>query len=455
MKYRYLFALLLISALANAQRIVITGTVRTIDGKPLPGASILAPDSTGTIANESGVYRLEVQKMPGYLSARNLGFFPRRYKIKREERSASALTIDFDLTPNDYTLPETQISAKKIESIAEETYTSHFYDFGFVGDNLLVLVREKRKYYIRLITESGQMLSQLRLNYEPDILHQSCLGDFHIVGQQFAQEVTINGTRLDTFPRYPADKFNRIVAPCAQEAYGIYFFRKTGDFNQSLFYYYIDRDRRIKPLHAIVDEHKTAEAYSVMNQFFSGEQFVAKPMQSAQAINSGMEPDLSGWGWTTSGKSVAALLKKAETNQQIFALGNLRRLELDSVYSPLFKMRNRMLLFDLVSDTLYNFDPDIRDTRRIPLEFHRAGGWQKDLIVDAVAQRLYGRFSSHGNLILKEIDIEKGTVAHTYPLPLAPYHSSHFKIRNGFLWFLGQDDVNVPVKRLYKMNVFQ
>ncbi|MFN0013125.1 MAG: carboxypeptidase-like regulatory domain-containing protein [Saprospiraceae bacterium] len=439
------------SLLGQNQEWTLTGIVQDELGEALPGAAIQLDDSAQTVTGNTGRFRLESGRKPQRITVRCVGYFAQRVALDTVLTTGRSINLKIVLLPNIVSLPEVAISSKPITSIFEEDFKTNLLDYVFAGTDLVLLVHEGKKYMLRLTDDEGNPIASLELPAQAEHLHQSCTGDFHAVGERWAWEFTRFGQRLDTFPRYPAADFHRIVEPCVLEHKAHYFFRKTGPFRQSVQYTYYDPEHKPHLLTIVLDEVAEAQLLrryrGILNAYMrtisdldkddilEGRSPLSDPIQ---AIN----PD--------------NLTKMAETNELIAEIGFFSQLARDSVYAPLAKVGSELYLFDHQNDKLMRLHVTSWQRDSTPLSYHRTPGWKKELLVDAVLQRAYGRFQGRGGyLVLKEIDLQTGLARKTYRPDVVPYLAENFKVRSGVLYCIGQPDVNVPNRKLYKTNIFK
>jgi hypothetical protein len=134
----------------------------------------------------------------------------------------------------------------------------------------------------------------------------------------------------------------------------------------------------------------------------------------------------------------------------------LQRIENDSVYAPLFKIGQTLVLFDHLNGRLWQFDPTFQVNTTRPISYHRAKGWLKELLQDHDARQvIYAHFAPSGRHDLRKINLRDGSVEREYPLAEVDHLSQNFKVRGGQLYYLGQPDVNTPNHKLYKVNIAQ
>lgn len=439
-----------------AQQWVVTGQVRTENGEPLAGASVYLDEQNGAYTDTAGRFLLLSPVRPKAVTARYLDHYTRQIKFQSADFQGNTAKITILLIPKNQVLGEALISAKPIESIASTNYVTDIFDFGFWGDALLLLARERKRYFLRLQTESGAVLSELDLPGEPRVLHRSCLGDYHVVGKTRAWEISFSTKGLDTLPSYPAENFKALIQPCVLQTRGWYFFQEHRNFNQRVRYLAVSEGEGSKVLFDIGDPQRVDYAERTFIDFLQGQPFLVRtetfrfsrfghPLES-------MNTDLTDDGST----SIEALLPLAchECYDQLHRLSELETIRRDSAYVPLFLVGDKLCLFDHVNHQLVRFQPLAPKQELHPIEYHRDKGWIKLMLQDESSGRLYALFQQRNGLMLKEINPENGQEKARYDLNFAPYLAEKWKIRNGTLYFLGQPGITEPNKTLYKMDIF-
>ncbi|MEZ4941710.1 MAG: carboxypeptidase-like regulatory domain-containing protein [Saprospiraceae bacterium] len=437
--------------LANAQGTIfqIRGRVLDENGEALPGTTLQTTDRQA-VTDAAGRFNLDIPSKTGWLTVRCIGYFPQRIALDTLRFSGQIARLDIFLKSNAVNLPEIAISSKPMESVFQEDFRSNLLDYDFAGEDLLLLVQLGKKYFLQLTTDNGRLLTELQLPEPADLLHRSCTGDLHVVGEHHAREITLAGNRIDTFPRYTTDLFYKLVKPCVLEQNGYYFYQKTGAYRQSVQYLYYDPDRKQHLLAIIRNEIIEAQLRRRHMEILAAYMLTLSDLDR--------DDILDGYSPLTDPEKVLRpenLTRMAETNGLVANIGFFSTLAEDSVYAPLIKVGSRIYLLDHVNDKMLRIAMPPRHDQTAPLTYHRSAGWRKQVLVDAALERVYGRFSAKdGALVLKELDLETGGARKTYTPAIAPYLSNNFKMRNGMLYFIGQPNVNIPNRRLYKLNLF-
>ncbi len=464
MKFFYVFLFLFFGLMAadlrsqnnDARPWILSGTVRDENGSPIAGASVYELNKCGTTTDTLGHYTLICDACPTLITARYFGYFAQQLKIKKTDFQQNKARKDIQMLSQNPVLKEVTITAKPIETIIEEDFTKDVYDFGFAGEHLLLLLREKKQYYLRLVTEQGTTISQLRLPEMCRYLHRSCLGDFHAVGEQHVWELILGINQVDTMLRYRVSDFRQYIEPCVQSVENQYFFRKYGLLNQSITYTVFHQGQPPQKVIEITNERGLSNAEGAIGDFLSGKPFIWRTPNRQDGLTnidiSGMVADNGQPDPYASENLVTHVCHSCY--DQLYRLSELENIRSDSVYAPLLKIRDTLCLFDHVNGKLIRFGPSVAQQEVIPIRYFLEKGWCKQLIQDDASQRIYAHFAPKDGLQLREINAKNGTVKATYDLSFTPYLADHFKIRNGILYCLGQPDVTIPNKILYKINIF-
>lgn len=430
----------------------LTGRVYGEGGDLLPGATVVIDKTVQVVTDSGGFFDLRLSQRPEEIIVRHIGYFPQRMRFDTVVFSDNSARLLFFLVSNAVALPEVAVAGKPVETLFQENFQTNLIDYAFAGKDLLLLVREGKKYFLRLATDAGRVLAEMRLPPEHFTqLHQSCTGDFHVAGDTWAWEVALRSARIDTLPRYPASRFYALVEPCVLIHNDLYFFREMGPFRQSVRYVYFDLHQQRHLLAYIRDAAAEEQLLRRYREILTA-YMQTIPDVDRDDILAGKSP-LANPAYAMKPENLA---KMAETNALVGAIGFFNVLAADSVYAPMFMTGGKLCIFDHVNDVLLRFQPESLDDSPVKIDYHRAPGWRKEVIPDVALDRVYGRFSGKGGaLVLKEIDTGSGRVRREYAPEIAPYLADRFQMRNGYLYFIGQPEASVPNRRLYKVNLYK
>jgi hypothetical protein len=341
-----------------------------------------------------------------------------------------------------------------VQILIEEDFSNDIYDYEFAGANLLLLLRRKQQHLLRLVGANGDVLAEIVLAGNPRLLHRSCTGGLHAVGSQFAQELIVNVLELDTFPRYPLRKFKTIIEPCVLKNDRYYVYRQVMLLKQAVRYTFFDAYGGRHPLTDVWNSAAIREAYTAYRNFMNNEPFVVRPVPPAELIDKDFRLDAfpDEYNISLDIKSLLPLVMSADQNSW---LGAMKIIEADSNYAPMFKLNDKILVFDHIHGEIRQFDDAFRKEGTIPIYYQKEKGWRKELLKDDVTEVLYAHFAPNGRHELQKIDVSSGNTVKSYPLDEVLYLSHRFKIRDGYLYYLGQEDVNIPNYKLFKVNIAQ
>ena len=434
----------------------MSGFIRNNSGEAVEGASVYVDDTSGVVSNYNGFYRITTPYRPKELIVQHLSHFSRRIILKEEDFSEYRQALDIELTPQFMALPPVDIVALKVQVLIEEDFSRDILDYEFAGQRLLLLVRERQQYLLRLTDESGEVIAEISLPGKSSRLHRSCMGGLHAVGPDFTQELIVYNEGLDTFPRYDSRKFHSIIEPCVLKNDRYYIFRRAEMLNQLVRYFYFDNYGGRHPFTEIENGAAIREAYNAYSNFIHDTPFVMRAGSTPppEPVDKGFQLD-DFEKQHESTFDIQALLSMAGSASQIAWLGAMKTIEQDSNYAPLFKIGEKILVFDHINGGIRQFDDLFRPEQIVPISYQTQRGWRKELLKDDVTQALYAHFAPDGFHRLEKINTGDGAIERSYLLPEILYLSHHFRIRDGYLYYLGQEDVNIPNCKLYKVNIAQ
>ncbi len=432
----------------------VTGYVRNEQGDPLPGTRIIGADSIVTVADTSGVFRLNLPDRSATLTLACIGYAGRSIALRPSDFQGRACRIDVVLAAEASRLPEVDIAARRVETVARENLRTHIFDYDFAGDNLVILLRVGRKHLVRLTGPRLELLAELEVAGQPAVLHRACTGVFHLAGPDFAQELVILEAGLDTLPRYDLARFRVLVEPCVLAYRDYFFYRHSSMLNQRVTYWYYDPAGTPHLFARISHEPRLEEARNALEALQMNLPIIREPDLPPNWRGQPYDQDFEvQHPWATGNYNTEHLLSMAWYNHQINHLGWLESIRLDSLYVPLFRSGDTLLLFDPAHDEVRRFSAGPTRAETLPLRIHHADGWQKSLLQDARTRQIYARFETADGPVLKRLHPATFQPEATYRLPAVARLSHHFKIRDGFLYFLGRENVSIPNDTLFKTGI--
>lgn len=425
------------------------------------------------ISDSAGRFGFSLERKPDQLRVRLLGYLPFAVTLDTADWRGRSLTLRCVLRADTTALSGVTITGQVMETLFRENYSSSLLDYLLLDRRLVLLVKERRKYLLRLTETDGSLISELVLpaSEAPSRLHSGCSGARHVVGRLRSWEIRIGSDRIDTLPAYPTAKFQRLIRPCAAMLENNYFFMKTGQFNQTVRYTWYDPAGKARILIDITDSIADAMAWQAYSDFVTKRLFMLPrtyELDPAGAFNVQHPAYLNEHSAIPKESAddpyaLPRLMQQLDAydTDQLANLGTLEMMRDDSVYAPMFVIGDSIYLFNHPYGKLMRLRPSaaFNETaaqdlvvHETPLSYHHNKGWRKEVLVDEVREKAYGRFFSQRNgLILFEIDLHTGRAGTRYDIPVAPYLADTYRLRDGMLYFIGQPDVKIPNRQLYRL----
>ena len=239
MKTKLLFTLIIMLSFLEITHAQESDTTLLFRGKvfeseteiPLLGVNVYVADDpvNGTSTNSSGSFKLEIQSLPAQIVFSFIGYESDTILFDNPRRRYKKMY----LKPDVFNLPSIEITAKlELERLSDKLFSIR--DFLMLdNDQILYLKKEGdiRGWEMILATLDGYVLDTFSLKKRyikgPDFLHESCLGNIHLLTYQGAYQLNIEEGKIVLADSYSRNKFDRLVLPCvgATENY-VYLKRK-------------------------------------------------------------------------------------------------------------------------------------------------------------------------------------------------------------------------------------
>jgi hypothetical protein len=157
----------------------------------------------------------------------------------------------FYITPKDVQLKEVTVSAEK-KSILNAGNPEPVLDFDLLNDGLAVLTAGEPYNELRLINESGNPLSRLKVDSHSNHLNHDCIGNLQLFSHDSVWQVFYDYTRLKTLDAFPADTFYKVLGNCICMSNRNYYFKHDSYRNLRTNYFYYSEDSKGKPNELVV-----------------------------------------------------------------------------------------------------------------------------------------------------------------------------------------------------------
>jgi hypothetical protein len=382
-------------------------------GQPIGQVNILVNSpSHGVTTDGTGNFKISDFSLPATLVLSHIAYHTQTIVLR--ELPEKALTIR--LNPKVNLLKETVITAEI--QFAEEKEHITVMDFEFYGDHILILLYNHRKEHHELLL-TGPYFDTVALSngfgpkYGKQELFKDCLGECHVLDDEKARQVIIDDTLLRLMHMIPIDRFHNIVDDCLFETPAYLVFEK--EINR--FY------------HRFYSIHKST---GLKEELFT-------------SIEGRKARDLSN------------RINYIVMHPQIFRnIPASIRFEEEVMYKP------ALLLLQKIHDTIYYFNHarsriDVFDTTleyhgSIPIDYHKHGRWEEEILIDEKAGKAYTTRRSWNYYELFDISLKDGTSRYVRKIPyLFP---QKVMISDGFLYILNKQIASSwKEKNLYRLKL--
>lgn len=403
---------------------------------PIPFANIsIKGTQQGGVSNEAGVYRLDVEGDEVILEVSRMGYRRKAIRVKRKRAVQSQNIV---LEVSDVQIDDVVIS-DGLQRVFEDP-TLHLYDYEFYGDQLLVIVydRKQKRSRLALVNDQDSIISITDGEEEPGKFFKDCLGNVHVLGKRYACQVWVMDGQSDSdrigWFRDSLETFYRVVKPCLASL-DEYRYYKFGQGNDQLMHYvaYNAETKEQRSFVQIKDKVKIHQMLDPLGQYAgfarTEAQLLAIPPEIWDKIN------------------------KLDHNYQFERLAFFY-----PISAPLHVIDEEVCLFDHTNGLLHRLakdgsalpDQEVAQTE-IPITYHKESNWQRVIYSDPIRGEAYATYLKNGMVTLKEIDLETGELKGSYELPRQ--FPTRVQVRDGVVYFLYKELDYDTTNRLYRLRI--
>jgi hypothetical protein len=446
-----LFCLCILSIQSSiAQKRAIIGRVTDMaNGSPLEQCTVIDTLSGGSaMTDKNGKFRITTSFSKAVLVFRRLGYRPKLHDMPVVQDSVG---LSIQLEPQHFVLNEAIIVANPVPEVMLKNEEYYISDFEFAPENRFVVlsaVLGKNYSFLMLLDSVYQVIKKVKIKDSYIEILRDCIGNLNLVAGDSVQQFYINEKeQIVQFPPIPSKEFNEKIKPCVaySEKYGFYF-KKYGMRGQVASFYSISNKseyanfRTISSIHAaqLKDEEK-----------FLGRVFNTRMGQQGTGYidndNSISEP----------APEMGSEAAQNEMQRARNSVSNEKRFAENILYKefscPLFLKRDSFLLFDHSNDNLYFLNHKGMELGAIPIQYHHAMNWEKEVYEDREERIYYTSFNIKGLTTLFLINTYSGKLGASTKVPLPYPHK--LKIKNGVAYYLAIEDTESRNKILYKIRM--
>ena len=384
------FSLLLIGKMGAQDVFILQGLVQdSITQEALVAVNIFDQESnSGTFSESDGRFKIKISKLPTTLVFSFIGY--ENYFLKLERKPD--IEISILLKQSIFGLPGVEVIAEpKVEKLTKPIFTVK--DFVIEEDKILVL-----KYggiavgnYLELRDLDGHILHSLSIAIKGIVenLHQSCLGNIHLVGTKEVVEVDVESEKISLISKYPRFQFERFLKPCVEASDDYVYYKREQLRGQKVRYDFISKENRIVKNSAVIsDDENIVRMYSELGQYGLAESYYSAAVSHPNDPSITRPEVLDAW--------VGVFYKP--------------------IFSPLYNTGEDICLFNHTLGFLrfYTFDGIFK--RQLPINYHMEDRWDKQILKDKKTEKFYTAYKDALGKKFYEINLQEGKVTPAFKM---------------------------------------
>ncbi len=405
---------------------LIQGSVKDFNSKQaLVAVNIFDQESSnGTFSDIDGNFKLKVKSFPVKLIFSSIGYENFLLEIK----SPPTEELEVFLKQSSIFLPGVEVIAEpKIEKLTQPVFTVK--DF-IIKDDMILLVKFQglsTGNILELCDLEGKVLHSIPIKIKGDFeeLHQSCLGNIHLVGKQEIIEVDIQTRSINLISRYPRAQFDKFIQPCVEASEHYVYMKKSKLLGQYAQFDFVSKtQQQITRSVRVVDDLNIMRMPEELGQYGQSEQYFS----AANAYPD--NPEL--------------------TRPEL--LDSWKALFYAPIYSPLYNTGNEICIFNHTMNFLQFYTLDGQLLRQFPISYHKEKHWEKKILKDQKTGKFYTIYRDKLGKRFYEINLVDGTVNAAFKISCD--FVEKMIIYDGFMYYQDSGILSGEVNRiLHKVKV--
>lgn len=414
---------------AIAQKAIIEGQVFNEEKEALPGANVIIPDlQIGTTTDEEGRFRLQLEAQSISLTVSFIGYNSSSIRISKQELlKKEEYKLKVILIPITQDIGTATVIGEKRTAVIEEPRES-VLDFEFLGNDLVVLISDRRGYRIQRYDEEMNRIGSMFLEDKPEGFFKDCFDGVHLRYRYHVDELEVMGKSLGVRGSYSIRDFREILSPCIVSTDNDIYFRTTEMSNQRITYFAKNREtKKSRILHVVEEVDKLAMIEGTREHIADLRKRLATESFATPSDRAEIERDIQQYQWFDQ-----VILSKMS-------------------YHPLFEYKDTLYVFDHFQNGLFVYDDQGNFLNEVNYDYHLNKEWAELVLMDEVNGRFYVDIAGRGISVLHLFDPQNGAYEaklaiddHTFP--------EKMKIRNNRVWYIHQD-LNQDAPGLYVMDI--
>lgn len=405
----------------------IYGFVSDVSRNKLEGVNIYQINRKDTLARSvtdaDGFYYLSLSKEIIGLKFERIGFKPYyldlNMDLKEDEKQ-----FDIVLSQKTYPLPEVMISDEEV-ILAYKNKETWVYDYVLDTNGIMLLIDNFAQKTLLKINYDQDTILKTEVPNNFNYLLYDALGNFYLSKKDsMYQIVTVQDSLQLMYGAKKEDYFTKIW-PINYINDSIVILKKYVNYNNELIYTKFDRTRK---------------QYSLLKKVTNVEQLKS----ALDYINKGFMAE------TTDEFSLGDSTELAANREKFKDEAYFRHFLMKPVYSPLFGLKEHIILFDLENDSICTYDYLGKLINKKHISFHHTKQFKR-IYIDYKTEIFYAAFEKSGMISLSKIDTENGVLLKSKNIEGFDFPED-IRIYNNEAYFLYRDRLSSlqTKKYLYK-----
>ena len=352
-------------------------------------------------------------------------------------------------------LPEAEI----VENVPHLAYSNKqvwVSDYIVNNSGMYLIIDSNSEHSLIFLSHEQDTLAKAKINKKFDYLYEDAFGNIHLLSKDTAYQTYYDGERLNMLYPVAIKTFKQKLMPVQVITDSLLVLQRYASMWQEILYISVNRNN--KETKTLIDCYGPTREWGRTYYRDMKKDGIIDAIQNENP----MFPDImemlgiekeNTFGDDTKGNTFVSF----ESSQRA-------RYSLQPIYCPITFFNDTIYVFNFENDKLYKFTENGTWVSSCDLTFHRTtylknsrigNTWDKNIIVDKALGKCYAQFSKDGNVTLKEIDLQTGTIKNEIKLTQHVF-PENIQIHNGIVYYKFIDvrqTVGRDCRSLYKMQL--
>lgn len=430
----FLFCLLNLLSKSQQEWLVIKGVVINADSNTaLENAGVKIPGTYySTVSDKKGTFILKVPVRTHYrLIISHIAFESLSKEIHNPGQDTITVVVKLKTKTRLLTGVDILADNKPETMVGKPSFS--VYDFDFIEDKFLLLtaVNSLKKAQIKVSDYEGNISASFDVPKsagEALYFFSDYEGYTDLVCTDSVFRIDLFGQDLMIIPIKKKD-FEKYLLPVTDTAFGKYYTNDQWEKYPSFNHYAVKlSDTVAKVLKNITNKD--------LMDMYNFEYYFLPPAMQMQARRLA--------GEYKADYHVVAALMSGFTESMFY----------ESLYAPLFILKDTVCIFNHYNNSLYHFDRNNHLIDSVPINYHHPKNWRhwkRKLIVDEPENTVYAFFSKDEHHYFKKIDFRTGQELLTYKLQ--NYSGRKIKIKDGYAYYVYKPVTSLQEYYLYRERI--